>query len=338
MMIACPVGAQAQENKLGSIEDIEAEFQKDIIRAEVARIQRLGALAGTQTKSEASKTYAEALRFAIGIGQYKDAEDLASKVIASEESAPETLMLAQLVTVIAKADRGDFEGSLKSLAESIQTREAEEKANPTLKGRRPLPLPAKLSLINAYTQRLIHNNQFAVAQKALGLIRDTARDNAVKNLAITRLAQIELVGKPAPAIKGTDIDGKVFDLHDFDGKVTLIVFWASWCVPNSQELAHFDKIAERLKEKGFRVVGINVDGLQDGATTEIIMPNIRRFLLDHNVKWPNLLNGTGERDFAKAYEVTEIPFNVLVGRDGKIINLDLRESNLLKTLNSALAK
>ena len=58
------------------------------------------------------------------------------------------------------------------------------------------------------------------------------------------------------------------------------------------------------------------------------MPNIRRFLLDHNVRWPNLINGTGAHDYAKAYGVTEIPTNVLIGRDGNVIHLDLSRKNL----------
>ena len=71
-------------------------------------------------------------------------------------------------------------------------------------------------------------------------------------------------------------------------------------------------------------MGINLDTLQsDGPKLETVMPNIRRFLLDHNVRWPNLINGTGTNDYAKAYGVTEIPSNVLIGRDGNVIHLDL---------------
>jgi hypothetical protein len=58
------------------------------------------------------------------------------------------------------------------------------------------------------------------------------------------------------------------------------------------------------------------------------MPNVRRFLIDHNVRWPNLVNGEGPRDYAAAYGVTEIPANVLIGRDGKVVHLDLSRKNL----------
>ena len=62
------------------------------------------------------------------------------------------------------------------------------------------------------------------------------------------------------------------------------------------------------------------------------MPNIRRFLLDNNVRWPNLINGTGTNDYAKAYGVAEIPSNVLIGRDGTVIHLDLSPRKNLATV------
>ena len=79
-------------------------------------------------------------------------------------------------------------------------------------------------------------------------------------------------------------------------------------------------------------MGINVDTLQNGGTkAESVMPGIRRFLLDHNVRWPNLVNGEGPHDYAAAYGVTEIPTNVLIGRDGLVIHVDLSHKNLAKS-------
>ena len=65
---------------------------------------------------------------------------------------------------------------------------------------------------------------------------------------------------------------------------------------------------------------------------ETVLPNIRRFLLDNNVRWPNLINGTGTNDYAKAYGIVEIPSNVLIGRDGTVIHLDLSPRKNLATV------
>ena len=120
----------------------------------------------------------------------------------------------------------------------------------------------------------------------------------------------------------------------------LVVFWASWCLPTAaEETAWLDQVYEAYRSRGFRIVGINLDTLQSGdPKLETVMPNIRRFLLDHNVRWPNLVNGQGAHDYAKAYGVTEIPSNVLVGRDGTVIQLDLSRKNLAQVIARAVAQ
>ena len=93
-----------------------------------------------------------------------------------------------------------------------------------------------------------------------------------------------------------------------------MVFWASWCLPNAAEVAWLDEVYETHRDRGFRIVGINLDALQNGGIkVETVMPNIRRFLLEHNVRWPNLINGAGAHDYAMAYGVSEIPTNTLIG-------------------------
>ena len=102
---------------------------------------------------------------------------------------------------------------------------------------------------------------------------------AVKGFSARRLAQLDMIGKPAPAIDGTDLDGKPVSLADLKGNVILVVFWASWCVPSSTEVAALDQVYNTFQSRGFRVMGINVDAMQtDGPKLETVLPNIRRFL------------------------------------------------------------
>jgi thiol-disulfide isomerase/thioredoxin len=138
-----------------------------------------------------------------------------------------------------------------------------------------------------------------------------------------------MVGKPAPAIQGTDFEGKPFSLADAKGKVVLVVFWASWCLPCAAEIESLQQVAESFGGRGLQIVGINLDALQDGGQKlETVMPNIRHFLLDHNVGWPTLINGQGDKDYAKAYGVDEVPANVLIARDGTVSHIDLVRKNL----------
>ena len=194
-----------------------------------------------------------------------------------------------------------------------------------------------VALCDAYYQRLVLANQFEAARKAFRLLLEKTENPAVKEFCASRLLKLDLIGKPAPAIAGTDIDGKPVSLADLKGNVVLVVFWASWCLPNSAEAAWLDQVYTSHQKRGFRILGINLDTVQSGGTPlETVMPNIRRFLLDHNIRWPNLINGVGSKDYAKAYGVAEIPSNVLIGRDGNVIHLDLSRKNLVPVITQAV--
>ena len=173
----------------------------------------------------------------------------------------------------------------------------------------------------------------------LQLLLKEADNPGVKALCANCLNRLDMIGKPAPAIHGTDLDGKVVSLADLKGDVVLVVFWASWCLPSSAEIAALDQVYSTYRDRGFRILGINVDALQNNSPKlETLMPNIRRFVLDYNVRWPNLINGTGVNDYAKAYGVAEIPANVLIGRDGTVIHLDLSpQKNLSSVVTRTVA-
>jgi thiol-disulfide isomerase/thioredoxin len=326
---------------LTSLQAIEAEFQRDLVKIERMRIERLATLAASQPKAEAAKTYEELFRFVIAVGLYTEAEPIAERVLGSGEATPEVAILAEMINIVAEANRGAYEDSLKSLATAIQIGKQEAQVDPknAAKVRVAIPLVAKLSLLSVYTQRLIQSGQYDIARKAMTMIRDSTVEAAIKKLAVSRLALLDLIGKPAPPIVGTSLDGKPVSLEDYKGDVVFVVFWASWCLQNGQDAATFNETAAQFREKGLRVIGINLDSLQDGGVpVESVMPNVRRFLVEYNVRWPNLINGSGDKDYAKTYGITEVPTNLLIGRDGKVLHLDLNRGNLVEVVTKALAR
>jgi len=194
-------------------------------------------------------------------------------------------------------------------------------------------------LADAYYQRLLQAGRFDIARKAFELIKANTDDTVIEQYVTGRLRQLDFIGKPAPLIEGTDVDGKAVRMEGFKGDVILVVFWATWYVPGAEDVAWLDRVYETYKGRGFRILGVNLDASQDGGQKlEAVMPNIKRFLIDHNVRWPNLVNQPGDRDYAKAYGVTEVPANVLIGRDGTVIYLDLTRSNLESVVAKALGR
>ena len=67
------------------------------------------------------------------------------------------------------------------------------------------------------------------------------------------------LGRPAPALKGLDLDGKPMDLAEHKGKVVLVSFWATWCAPCMRLLPRERKLVESLKGRPFALVGVNGD-------------------------------------------------------------------------------
>jgi peroxiredoxin len=247
---------------------------------------------------------------------------------------PIVQFLAQTIDIIASADRGAYEESLTELRNLLGAAPKQGRAGEPANG--SLDTSALLTICEAYCQRLLQADQFDAARQAFQMLLNESANAGVKAYSASRLAQLDMIGKPAPAINGTDLDGKPLKLAELKGKVVLVVFWASWCMPSSAEVAALDQVYGTYQSRGFRVVGINVDTKQsDGPKVETLLPNIRRFLLDNNVRWPNLINGMGANDYAGAYGITAIPSNVLIGRDGNVIHFDLSPR---KNLASVVAK
>jgi peroxiredoxin len=311
-----------------SLQSIHADYARQLLLLERQRLGRLGQLAARQAPKDAAETYEQYFRLAIANNLFTDAETAAQQILKSPKNMPPAVQfLAQTVDIIASADRGDYDGSLVELR-SLIVATSERPHTATAPGL-ALDTSALLAICEAYLGRLIQGNRFDVARSACQLMLNESENSAVKAFCSRRLRQFALIGNPAPAIEGTNLDGKKFSLAEFNAKVVLIVFWASWCVPSSAEVDWLSQAYNTYQNRGFRIVGINVDMLQnDRPNLATVMPNIRRFVLDHNVRWPNLVNGDGAQDYAKAYEVWDIPANILIGRDGNIAHLELTARNL----------
>jgi len=320
-----------------SLQTINEDYARQLLQLERQRLERLEQLASRQSPKEAAETYEQLFRLAIANDLFREAEPAAKQVLKSANPIPPIVQfLARTIDIIASADLGAYEESLSELRSVIE--EAAKQSRPGEGPAMSLDTSALLAICDAYYQRLIQGDQFDAAKKAFQLLMKETTNPAVKGFSASRLNQLDLIGKPAPAIQGTDLDGKPVSLANLKGNVVLVVFWASWCLPSSAEVATLDQVYNTNQNRGFRVLGINVDTIQNGGPKlETVLPNIRRFLLDNNVRWPNLINGTGPNDYAKAYGVAEIPSNVLIGRDGNVIHLDLSpRKNLASVVGRAV--
>lgn len=138
------------------------------------------------------------------------------------------------------------------------------------------------------------------------------------------------VGKQFIDVKGTTPDGKTIAISDYagKGKVVLVDFWASWCGPCIKEMPNVVAAYQKYKSKGFEIVGISLDDDKSKWTAAI---------KSLNMAWPQMSDLKGwESQLSAPYNVTSIPFTVLIDKDGTIVAENLRGQELDKKLSELL--
>lgn len=114
------------------------------------------------------------------------------------------------------------------------------------------------------------------------------------------------VGKPAPDIEGSDIDGKLFKLSDYRGKVVMLDFWGHWCGPCRGMYPHNRELVKD-KDKSFALIGINV------GDSEVLLRHLRD---DGEITWRFWLDR--DRDVTRKWHITAFPTIFLLDRGGVV--------------------
>jgi peroxiredoxin len=73
------------------------------------------------------------------------------------------------------------------------------------------------------------------------------------------LATTAAAGGKASDFTLKDIDGRNVSLSDYEGKVVIISFWATWCTPCKAEMPELHKLYKALKDQGLVVLSISTD-------------------------------------------------------------------------------
>lgn len=118
-------------------------------------------------------------------------------------------------------------------------------------------------------------------------------------------------GTSAPSFDISTIDNRQISLEDFKGKVTLVIFWATWCGPCKPVLEDVVSVYRKHHLDGFDVIAFSLDN-----DPEVV----RKFLTERKFPWRyNVwLEGETQNNIARAYGVRALPTVYLIGRDGRI--------------------
>jgi len=135
-----------------------------------------------------------------------------------------------------------------------------------------------------------------------------------------------LIGKPAPALAATTLDGATFDLAAQRGKPVLVNFWASWCGPCREEFPLLEDAAARHAAEGLVVVGSLYKDDPEPA---------RAFVAEQGATWPTVTDP--DRAIGQAWKVLAPPQTFFVDREGVIREVQVGQIRDAEELDRLLA-
>jgi peroxiredoxin len=119
-------------------------------------------------------------------------------------------------------------------------------------------------------------------------------------------------GFSAPRFTLETIEGELLSLNDIEDQPVLVFFWASWCSVCKRTMPGLQSVYEDYKSSGFEILAINT-AYQDSLTAA------SAYYITQGYTFPFLIDRDGA--VSQAYQTHALPTSVLVGPDGKVIDV-----------------
>ena len=155
-------------------------------------------------------------------------------------------------------------------------------------------------------------------------IAQTNEDVPLNNIAINETP------KPISPVIFEDFSGNAINLKDYNGKLVIINFWATWCAPCKKEMPSLDSLYQDNNFKNLQVFAVNMEQPNTLKT--------KKFFTDLNIKkleifFDNNLN------FVKEFKLRGMPTTVLINKKGEefariIGEVDFLDKKFLKWLSN----
>jgi cytochrome c-type biogenesis protein len=110
----------------------------------------------------------------------------------------------------------------------------------------------------------------------------------------------------APDVQFTKLDGSALRLKDLRGRVVLLNFWATWCIPCRSEIPSLSAMQKDLESKGLSIVGVSYDDTAD---------LVKSFQKDIPQSYQVVLGG---RDVGSQLPASPLPTTYIIDREGRI--------------------
>ncbi len=115
----------------------------------------------------------------------------------------------------------------------------------------------------------------------------------------------------APALTAVTLDGDTLSWESLKGKVVLLDFWATWCVPCRKSMAELQQLHRDYAGKGLAVVGVTIEGPELEA-------RVRKFVASRKFEYALAMDAAEDPTWAR-FHVRAIPSAFLVDARGQIV-------------------
>ncbi len=153
---------------------------------------------------------------------------------------------------------------------------------------------------------------------------DVNRQRALRFISRPELARARM----APAFSVTTSDGKRISMDDLQGKVVLLDFWATWCVPCREALPHIQNVAKKFQGQPLVVLSVSLDSDEQKWS---------EFITKHEMTWPQYRDGGFTGPVAKIFGVQAIPHTFTIDIDGVLQEEHIGDASIEGKLKKLLA-
>ena len=152
------------------------------------------------------------------------------------------------------------------------------------------------------TQKIIKILVFFFCFSIFSSISQTNEDVPLNNIAISQIP------KPISSLIFEDFSGKKINLKDYQGKLVILNFWATWCSPCKKEMPSLETLYKSNEFKNLQVFAINME-----------KPNIiktKKFFTELNINKLKIFFDP-DLNFVKEFKLRGVPTTILINKKGE---------------------
>lgn len=151
---------------------------------------------------------------------------------------------------------------------------------------------------------------FQMTQKPVEAVDPVAVAVEAESVKPARSSVVALLGTHRPDTVLPDLEGNIRDISEWEGKVVLVNFWATWCPPCRREIPEFIEVREKYKDQGFEILGIAID------TPDMV----KEFVRTMGIEYPIMHGEMDAVSISSAYgnAMGGLPYSALLDREGNI--------------------